>query len=118
MRELLLEVNDAAHAARQRGASTLGRRKLKAFLDSYDALVREGLDANPPLVSRERNSLERESYNLVLALRNRRSEATRFACDLSVPSRTTKPNAASAWRSFTPRSAAASSQRITPDTSP
>ncbi len=85
MRELLLEMNDAAHAARQRGASTLGRRKLKAFLDSYDALVKEGLDANPPLVSRERNSLERESYNLVLALRNRRSEATRFACDLSVP---------------------------------
>lgn len=85
MRELLLEMNDAAHGARQGGKSTLGRRKLKAYLTSYDTLVAEGLAANPPLVSRERNSLERESYNLALALRNRRSEATRFACDLSVP---------------------------------
>ena len=85
MRRLLLEMNDAAHAAREAGKSTLGRRKLKAFLASYDTLVAQGLAANPPLATRDRNSLERESYNLAVALRNRRSEATRFASDLSVP---------------------------------
>ncbi len=85
MRRLLLEMNDAAHAAREAGKSTLGRRNLKAFLASYDTLVAQGLAANPPLATRDRNSLERESYNLAVALRNRRSEATRFASDLSVP---------------------------------
>ncbi|MGH9029860.1 MAG: IS66 family transposase [Acidimicrobiales bacterium] len=85
MRRLLLDMNDAARAARDAGRTTLPRRKLKAFLSSYDALVEEGLAANRPLLSRERNSLERESYNLVVALRDLRAEATRFASDLSVP---------------------------------
>ena len=85
MRRLLLETNKACHAARDKGRRRLPRGELDAFLSSYDELVGVGLSANRPLLSRERNSLERESYNLVVALRDRRVEVTRFACDLAVP---------------------------------
>ena len=85
MRRLLLETNAAAHDARAKGRHRLKPRELEAFLHSYDALVADGLAANRPLLSRDRNVLERESYNLACALRDLRSEATRFATDLGVP---------------------------------
>jgi len=85
MRRLLLETNTAAHEARASGRRRLAPHELEAFLSSYDALVADGLAANRPLLSRDRNTLERESYNLVCALRDRREEATRFAVDLDVP---------------------------------
>lgn len=85
MRRLLLETNAAAHEARASGRRRLKRRDLEAFLSAYDALVADGLAANRPLLSRDRNALERESYNLACALRDLRAEATRFAVDLDVP---------------------------------
>ena len=81
MRRLLLDTNDTAHAARRQGHTALPHRKLASFLASYDTLVADGLAANLPLASRPRNTLERESYNLVVALRDLRSEATRFATE-------------------------------------
>jgi hypothetical protein len=85
MRALLLEMNSAAHAARARGHVRLGYRQRDELLARYDTIVKDALVANTALLSRERNSLEHESYNLAVALQKRRAEVTRFVIDLSVP---------------------------------
>jgi len=86
MKALLLEMNDAAHDARAAGRSRLGRRKLEGFLERYDSFVDAGLAANPePPAGLKRDYLARKSYNLVCALRDLKTEATRFAKDLRVP---------------------------------
>lgn len=85
MQTLLTETNKACHEARSRGNKRLGRRVLADFLSSYDALVAAGLAANPAPVGRKRDYLEKKSYNIAVALRDRREEATRFAKDLSIP---------------------------------
>lgn len=85
MQNLLTETNKACHAARAQGKEHLSRRALAAFLSSYDALVTAGLAANPEPVGRKRDYLEKKSYNIAVALRDHRDEATRFARDLSIP---------------------------------
>ena len=85
MAKLLSETNKACHAARAAGKTRLGRKALADFLSSYDALVEAGLAANPKPVGRKRNYCEKKSYNVAVALRDRREEATRFARDLSIP---------------------------------
>lgn len=85
MRRLLLDMNAAAHGTRDEGRRRLAPELLDGFLNRYDALVEAGLAANPRLLSRERNSLERDSYNLAVALRDLREVATAFVVDLSVP---------------------------------
>jgi transposase len=85
MSALLCEMNDAAHEARAAGRKRLARRKLEGFLARYDALVSDGLAANPQPAHRKRDAVEKESYNLACALRDLRTEATRFAVELSVP---------------------------------
>lgn len=85
MSRLLTETNKACHIARDEGRSRLDPERLAAFLSSYDTLVQVGLRANPTPEHRERNYLERKSYNVAVALRNRRAEATLFATDLSLP---------------------------------
>jgi len=82
---LLTETNKACHLARAEGRANLDDEELAAFLASYDALVEEGLLANPAPVNRKRDYLEKKSYNVAVALRDHRAEATRFATDLSVP---------------------------------
>ncbi|MGH9305017.1 MAG: IS66 family transposase [Acidimicrobiales bacterium] len=85
MQALLIETNEACHGARAHGKQRLSKRTLAAFVSSYDALVEAGLEANPTPVGRKRDYLERKSYNIAVALRDRREEATRFARDLSIP---------------------------------
>jgi transposase len=85
MQTLLTETNTACHMARADGKKRLGKTALADFLCSYDALVETGLAANPKPVGRKRDYLERKSYNIAVALRDHRAEATRFARDLSVP---------------------------------
>jgi transposase len=85
MSTLLTETNRACHAAPAQGKKRLGKRALADFLCSYDALATAGLAANPEPVGRTRDYLERKSYNIAVALRDHRTEATRFAKDLSVP---------------------------------
>jgi transposase len=85
MAGLLSEMNDAAHAARAAGRSRLPARTLTRFMDRYDAIVEQGLAANPAPVGRQRDYVERKSFNLATALAKLRNEATRFAADLSVP---------------------------------
>jgi len=85
MAALLTEMNNAAHAARESGATRLSPPLLKTFLARYDSIVEQGLAANPAPLNRERDYLERKSYNLVAALKNLKPEATRFVTDLRVP---------------------------------
>lgn len=85
MADLLTEMNDTTHAARAAGRTRLSAAKLNGFMDRYDAVVARGLAANPAPVGRQRDYLERKSHNLVAALEKLKTEATRFATDLSVP---------------------------------
>jgi len=85
MADLLREMNNAAHAARGTGATALAPALLKAYLARYDAIVDQGLSANPTPRNGERDYLERKAYNLVAALKKLKPEATRFATDLRVP---------------------------------
>jgi len=85
MAALLLEMNNAAHNARDKGRSHLSRRTISSFLARYDALAADGLAANPQPVGRKRDRLEADGYNLAAALIKLRPEATRFITDLSVP---------------------------------
>jgi hypothetical protein len=85
MATLLLEMNNAAHSARDKNKSRLSRRVLAAFLARYDALSADGLAANAKPEGRKRDRLEADGYNLAAALVKLRPEATRFVTDLSVP---------------------------------
>jgi transposase len=85
MAALLLEMNNAAHAARNKGRSRLPRRVLAAFNARYDELAQAGLAANPQPIGRKRDTLEAAGYNLAAALVKLKPEATRFATDLTVP---------------------------------
>lgn len=85
MAALLTEMNNAAHDARAKGRAHLPRRVLAGFLSRYDSLTAAGLAANPRPIGRDRDSIEKEGYNLAAALTKRRAEATRFAVDLLIP---------------------------------
>lgn len=79
-------MNGAARAARTEGCCRLPRRKRSScFLARYEAIVEDALAANKALLSRGRNPLEREPYDLALALQRRRTEVTHFIVDLSLP---------------------------------
>jgi transposase len=85
MSKLLIEMNEAAHGARQAGRVKLPLRQLNTFLARYDALVEEGIGVNPEPRGRDRDYIERRSFNLVSALEDLRTEATLFAVDLRLP---------------------------------
>jgi transposase len=85
MGDLLTEMKQAADDARQAGRRSLRNKVLASFLERYDTIVDQGLAANPEPVGRKRDYLEKESYNLVCALRDLKAEVTLFARDLGVP---------------------------------
>jgi transposase len=85
MTALLTEMNNAAHDARSTGANALAPLLLEDYLARYDAIVEQGLAANPAPLHRDRDYLERKSFNLVAALKKLKPEATRFVTDLRVP---------------------------------
>jgi transposase len=85
MAALLIEMNNAAHAARDANKARLPRRALATFLARYDVLAAAGLAANPTPVGRKRDTLEAAGYNLAAALVKLKPEATRFASDLAIP---------------------------------
>ena len=85
MSGLLIEMRSTANEAREAGLVRIAPYQLTSYLSRYDAIVREGLDANPTPTARKRDSLERESYNLASAFCKLRSEVTLFASDLRVP---------------------------------
>jgi transposase len=85
MAMLLTEMNNAAHDARAKGRSHLSRRVLAGFLARYDSLTAAGLAANPTPIGRDRDSIEKDGFNLATALTKLKTEATRFATDIDVP---------------------------------
>lgn len=86
MAELLREMIKATGTARAAGRTRLSPRALEAFLARYDEIVEQGLAANPePPAWRKRSRHEADSFNLATAFKKLKTEATRFAKDLSVP---------------------------------
>ncbi len=85
MADLLIEMKNAADDARAAAKKRLGAKVLASYLERYDSLVEAGLGLNPEPVGRKRDYVEKESYNLVCALRDLKSEVTLFAKDLAVP---------------------------------
>lgn len=85
MAALLIEMKLAADGARAAGKKKLAKKPLGAFFDRYDALVYEALSVNPAPANRARDALEKESFNLAVAFRDRKADIVRFATDLRVP---------------------------------
>jgi transposase len=66
---LLVEINHACNSARQRGLMSLAPALQRALAARYEALVAEGLAANPdPPPGRGRDYYQRKSFNLATAL--------------------------------------------------
>lgn len=86
MGELLVEAKRRAEAATAAGLDAMPRGQRAALRARYNRIVADALAANPePASGRKRNSLERASYNLAVALRDHAGEILRFTADLRVP---------------------------------
>lgn len=82
---LLVEINSACDDARRRGLRQLAPVHQRAFAARYDALVAEGLAANPdPAQGRKRDYYQRRSHNLVTAFYDHRRHVLRYMYDLDV----------------------------------
>jgi len=81
---LLVEINTACEAARLRGLKQLAPVLQRGFAERYDALVTDGLAANPEPAHRTRNAVERRSLNLVSAFSTHRRSILRYMYDLDV----------------------------------
>jgi len=82
---LLVEINAACDDARRRGLRQLAPVRQRAFAARYDALVAQGLAANPdPAPGRKRDYYQRRSRNLVTAFADHRRHVLRYMYDLDV----------------------------------
>jgi len=82
---LLVEINAACDDARRRGLRQLAPVHQRAFAARYDALVAQGLAANPePAGGRKRDYYQRRSHNLVTAFAEHRRHVLRYMYDLDV----------------------------------
>jgi transposase len=91
MSRLLLQARKAVQRAVEQGASAVVDRVLRRILWLYDAIVSFGLafhDALPPLARRtgaRGRSPRRIGHNLLIRLRDFRSDVLRFVFDFAVP---------------------------------
>jgi transposase/uncharacterized coiled-coil protein SlyX len=85
MTALLIEMKLAAENARASGKHKIAKKTLAELLDRYDTLVEAALVVNPAPAGRQRDALEKESFNLAVAFRVRKDDIVRFAHDLRVP---------------------------------
>lgn len=86
MTALLLEMKLCGEQVRSAGGNRIDEKTLAVFFARYDNVVEEAFSANPePLRGRARDYLEKESFNLAVALRDRKDDIVRFASDLRVP---------------------------------
>jgi transposase len=82
---LLVEINTACDDARRRGRRQLAPHHQRAFAARFDALVADGVAANPePPAGHKRDYLQRRSYNLVTAFAAHRRSILRYMYDLDV----------------------------------
>jgi transposase len=82
---LLVEINNACHAARDRGDAELPAALRRRFSKRYDVLVAMGSAVNPEPKHRKRDYLERRSFNLATAFVTHKRSILRFMNDLATP---------------------------------
>lgn len=86
MTALLVEMKLCGEQVRSAGRHRIDEKTLAVFSERYDTIVEAAFSANPePPRWRARDYLEKESFNLAVALRDRKDDIVRFASDLRVP---------------------------------
>jgi len=83
LRELLLEMKSEVERVSAEGEKQLAAERLAELKASYDRLVAEGLEAQPPPEVPEQ--VRRQARNLLLRMERRKDEVLRFLADFSVP---------------------------------
>jgi transposase len=82
LKELLLEMKEAVKRVRDEGGKRLAEDELRSLTQSYDRLVADGLEAQPPPELPEQ--VRKQARNLLLRLERRREEVLLFLTDFSV----------------------------------
>jgi transposase len=86
---LLIEMKQAVEAAKAAGKAALTKTMLRSFLKRYDALLKQGETANPPLppeaVPRRGRKKQTPARNLLDRLRRHQEETLAFLLDFAVP---------------------------------
>jgi transposase len=83
LKELLLEMKGEVERVREESGQRLDGDKLAALTQSYDRLITEGLQSQPPPGVPEQ--VRKQARNLLLRLERRKEEVLRFLIDFSVP---------------------------------
>ncbi|MCA1565884.1 MAG: IS66 family transposase, partial [Acidobacteria bacterium] len=83
LKELLMEMKREVERVRAEGGKHLAEGKLRSLTESYERLVAEGLQAQPPPGVPE--GVCKQARNLLLRLERRKAEVLRFLTDFSVP---------------------------------
>lgn len=83
---LLTDTNNTVNTAKTAGATRLSTPQRTRIRDRWDELCAQALTANPaPASGRARNSYERDSYNLTVALGVHRDRFLAFITDFTIP---------------------------------
>jgi transposase len=86
MIELLVEAKRRSDTAAEDGLDQLPRGQRAALRARYNRIVADAFTANPdPPPGRKRTKIQREGYNLAVALRDHAPEILRFTTNLAVP---------------------------------
>jgi transposase len=83
LKELLLEMKAEVERVREQGERRLADDKLAELTQSYDRLITEGLEAQPPPEVPEQ--VRKQARNLLLRLERRKEEVLLFLTDFKVP---------------------------------
>ena len=83
LKELLLEMKREVERVRDEGGKQLAEDKVRSLTESYDQLVTDGLEAQPPPELPEQ--VRKQARNLLLRLERRKEEVLRFLTDFCVP---------------------------------
>lgn len=83
LKELLLEMKREVEQERAEGGKRLAEDDLRLLTESYDRLVAEGLEAQPPPDVPEQ--VRKQARNLLLRFERRKEEVLLFLTDFAVP---------------------------------
>ena len=83
LKELLLEMKAEAERVKEEGGRRLAADRLAELTASYDRLIAEGLEAEPPPEVSE--PMKKQARNLLLRMERRKAEVLLFLTDFNVP---------------------------------
>jgi transposase len=83
IKEMLMEMKAEVERVREEGGRRLTAERFEELTTSYDRLIGEGLEAQPPPCVPEQ--VRKQARNLLLRLERRKEEVLRFLTDFSVP---------------------------------